>query len=91
MGPCEAELAYRPPFHVLCVVSCYACALPSRSRWCAGSQGCQLSNWEQSSNPKLFNPPGGVVDADSWAQAILAMNASYAVFTAKHNCGFISW
>jgi alpha-L-fucosidase len=56
-----------------------------------GTQGCNAQNWANSSNPKVFDPPGGVVDVDSWIEAIKAAGATYALFVAKHNCGFISW
>ena len=57
----------------------------------AGHQGCSRSNWPQTSDPKLFGTGLTSVDTDSWGEAMVAANISYAVYVAKHNCGFTTW
>ena len=61
----------------------------------AHHQGCSSGNWKDSSDPRLFgvglSAAGGSVDTDSWARAMVAANMSYAVYVAKHNCGFATW
>jgi len=61
----------------------------------SGTQGCSYSNWLQTGNASLFGvglPGGGVpVDTDSWGRAMRAANLSYAVYVAKHGCGFTTW
>ena len=58
----------------------------------AHHQGCSPSNWHASSNPKLFGAGlNGSVDSDSWGVAMQAANITYAVYVAKHNCGFTTW
>lgn len=36
-------------------------------------------------------PADGIVDTDSWGRAMVAANITYAVYVAKHNCGFTTW
>jgi alpha-L-fucosidase len=55
-----------------------------------GHQGCNRGNWPQSNDPMSFNP-GGPIDTDSWGQAMVAANITYAVYVAKHNCGFTTF
>lgn len=55
-----------------------------------GSQGCNRGNWAQASDPRLFNP-NAALDTDSWGRAMQAANISYAVYVAKHNCGFTTF
>jgi alpha-L-fucosidase len=58
----------------------------------AHHQGCSPANWHASSDPKLFGVGlNGVVDTDSWGAAMAAANMTYAVYVAKHNCGFTTW
>ena len=58
----------------------------------AHTQGCSRSNWAGASNAKTFGAGlNGVTDTDSWGRAMAAANMSYAVYVAKHNCGFTTW
>ena len=58
----------------------------------AHHQGCSRINWPESSSPHIFGAGlNGFVDTDSWGQAMVAANISYAVYVAKHNCGFTAW
>ncbi len=47
----------------------------------------------QSNDPKKFGVevPNGVLDMKSWFESMKMANVSYAVYVAKHNCGFTTW
>ena len=58
----------------------------------AKTQGCSRANWPISRDPLTFGAGlPGHADTDSWGRAMVAANISYAVYVAKHNCGFITW
>lgn len=58
----------------------------------ARHQGCSRSNWAAGSDPAVFGVGlDGTVDTDSWGDAMQAANLTYAVYVAKHNCGFTTW
>jgi autotransporter-associated beta strand protein len=39
----------------------------------------------------LFNPTGGLVDTDQWAQVAVEAGMKYGVLTSKHHDGFALW
>eukprot|EP00051_Salpingoeca_urceolata_P033457 m.20744 g.20744 ORF g.20744 m.20744 type:complete len:460 (+) comp6257_c0_seq1:125-1504(+) len=59
----------------------------------AGTQGCNRDNWLQGAHkPATFGVGlDGKADTDSWGKAMQAANITYAVYVAKHNCGFTTW
>lgn len=57
-----------------------------------GTQGCDRGNWAASRDPRTFGVGlPGHADTDSWGAAMAAANITYAVYVAKHNCGFVTW
>eukprot|EP01062_Namystynia_karyoxenos_P053457 TRINITY_DN4328_c0_g1_i1.p1 TRINITY_DN4328_c0_g1~~TRINITY_DN4328_c0_g1_i1.p1 ORF type:complete len:631 (+),score=193.04 TRINITY_DN4328_c0_g1_i1:57-1895(+) len=52
----------------------------------AGSQGCGPGNPPP---PSTFNPTK--LNTDQWVEAMQALGAKYAVYVAKHGCGFTAW
>eukprot|EP00730_Choanoeca_flexa_P013674 TRINITY_DN5578_c0_g1_i1.p1 TRINITY_DN5578_c0_g1~~TRINITY_DN5578_c0_g1_i1.p1 ORF type:complete len:595 (+),score=124.83 TRINITY_DN5578_c0_g1_i1:96-1880(+) len=53
----------------------------------AGTQGCQLAS---PPDLKTFSMPASNA-TDQWAEAMVALGAKYAVYVAKHSCGFTTW
>jgi autotransporter-associated beta strand protein len=43
------------------------------------------------SNLDIFNPTGGYVNTDQWAQVAVASGMKYGVLTSKHHDGFALW
>jgi alpha-L-fucosidase len=50
-----------------------------------GSQGCR------SSAPDISNFKPAKLDTDQWVEAMTNLGAKYAVYVAKHSCGFAAW
>jgi alpha-L-fucosidase len=50
-----------------------------------GSQGCQ------SAPPDIANFKPAKLDTDQWVDAMVNLGAKYAVYVAKHGCGFAAW
>ena len=57
-----------------------------------GDPGCGSDNWEGesgSSNPNSFAPTA--LNVSQWVDSMVAIQATEAVLTAKHGCGFYLW
>ena len=55
--------------------------------------GCGRANWPLAADPRTFGAglDAGCPNTDQWIDAAVAGGADYAVFVAKHNCGFATW
>ena len=50
-----------------------------------GSQGCR------SDPPDISNFKPSKLNTDQWVEAMVNLGAKYAVYVAKHGCGFATW
>lgn len=82
-------------------VNCYPVPTDSQLRWhereigviihfnmatLNGSQGCDVSTVPSISQ---FNPTK--LNVSQWVDSMVDLGAKYAVYVAKHNCGFCTW
>jgi alpha-L-fucosidase len=61
----------------------------------AGTQGCNPTNWAGASNPQTFGagltPESLAAAVDGWGKTMQSAGITYAIYVAKHSCGFPTW